>query len=422
MKIAIFGANAAADFLAKRLTLDSDVEMVYHFPDLNTSVQSYNYTPLYSKSGSKKHDNSDDQYILELFDIYDFDLVISTSVPYQLWKKFQQKLIDKNIPYITPNEEIGMLEWSKITGKKFLNKLNIPTPTYKTYRRDDFYKQYFTIPRPFVLKYERDWRAGLQTIIITDENHIEEYHTLTTVGTKRYLTAIAGDFKDQTFIVEEYIQGSREYSYHAISNETGWRYLGTARDYKKLYESDVGNNTVGMGSYSPVENIDKIIHTYADAMFKELATNGNPYIGFLYLGIIVDQNNKPFVLEINTRAGDPEIQSILLSVENKLSELLYAIATNKELPEIKSSNRFGCTLRIVSKNYSIENQAIIDPPILWPEITDITIAQNYNQNLLHSTVTASGNTLEEASSKLYNFLKNKHIGEYRYRTDIGYLK
>ena len=59
MKIAIFGANAAADFLAKRLTLDSDVEMVYHFPALNTSVQSYNYTPLYSKSGSKKHDNSD---------------------------------------------------------------------------------------------------------------------------------------------------------------------------------------------------------------------------------------------------------------------------------------------------------------------------------------------------------------------------
>jgi phosphoribosylamine--glycine ligase len=42
---------------------------------------------------------------------------------------------------------------------------------------------------------------------------------------------------------------------------------------------------------------------------------------------MVDQNNNPFLLEYNTRFGDPEIQSISLRLESDFLSTLHATAT-----------------------------------------------------------------------------------------------
>ena len=209
-----------------------------------------------------------------------------------------------------------------------------------------------------------------------------------------------------------------------MCNSQGWRYIGSARDYKKRYEGDIGINTAGMGAYSPVNNVDTCISEYIDKIVNHLRDIGDPYIGFLYLGIMI-VNDVPYVLEINTRAGDPEIQPIIRTIKNNLADLFFAAASDKIIPEIEFSDNTAVSIRIVNEIYdtSIQQKKTgFKSPDLWPLPGNIQMAISYNRRLLNCILTSEGNTIEEASNILYKFLENKPMYKFTYRKDIGYLK
>ena len=43
-------------------------------------------------------------------------------------------------------------------------------------------------------------------------------------------------------------------------------------------------------------------------MHKALSNRRVPYRGVLYVGLMIDENNDPYVVEFNVRFGDPECQ------------------------------------------------------------------------------------------------------------------
>ena len=419
MKIAIFGNTAGTDFMVQKLLECDNVEKVYHLHPTPGAFETTRYVPV-----SHQFLSIEESKEATLRFPYDnkVDLIFPMSNHYQIWSEFYNKMKASNAALLMPDRRIGLLEWSKITGKRFLQEAGIPTPSSKEYTYPELLREFFNIPRPFVLKYDQDWRAGLQTIIITDDNYDAEFKELAKFGGKRHLD-IMGPFRDQKFSVEEYIEGVREFSYHALMNDVSWIYLGSARDYKKRYENDRGHNTAGMGSYSPVADVNPVIHTYVEKFRQLLKEKGMSYIGFLYLGIMIDKEGNPIVLEINTRPGDPEIQSIISTIDDNLADLLYAAATNQELKPVTVSDRAAVSIRIVNKEYKLDIGK--DPnqfPQLWPAVGDIYIQNNTRQGLLCSVITTSANTIEEASDKLYAFLENKDMGDFDYRKDIGYFK
>lgn len=418
MKIIIFGPAAGAPYLAKQLIKCDNVEKVYVYDPHPNQPATEKFCPIYPEHTNTELAKTE---ILETIQTIDVDLVVAVSLQFQLWAEFQDILKSRNIPHLVPNSKVGMLEWSKITSKKLLKALNIPTPDYKILPRDTLIEKFFDIPRPWVLKYERDWRAGLQTIIVTDENCYEEFKNVKTIGSKRFLNSM-GEFTNQQFIVEEFVKGVREYSYHALCNAKNWTYLGSARDYKKVYDNDTGHNTTGMGSYSPVEDVNPIIHSYVDKILSALRYNNIDYVGFLYLGIMVLEDGKPIILEINTRPGDPEIFTILPIIKNNIAELFYDAATNKPLPELEFNNDHAVSIRIVHKEFDLFDKDNFESPDLWPLYDNIDVSYNRDQGLMNSVLTVVDNTRTGASDRLYNFLKNKNMGDFRYRSDIGYLK
>jgi len=423
MKIAIFSSGGASQLLVRLLSTDPTVEKIYHWGNVSIGI-SDRVEPLFAPPGYTGDEEK--TFLLKTLETIEVDLIITTVLHYQLWKKFQEIIKKRGIPCIAPNGDVAMLEWSKMTSKTILTTLGIPTPKYYSLRRVDLVKQFYKIPRPFVLKFERDYRFGLQTIIITDDNVEKEFENLIQNGFTRISQLEGTDFLDQHFVVEEFISGTREYSYHAICNATGWKYIGSARDYKKRYEGDVGFNTAGMGAYSPVNDVDPIIGTYVDKIFNYLKSKNIEYTGFMYLGIMIDQNGTPLVLEINTRPGDPEIQTILPLVKNNLPSLLYDIASNSNLPEIEFSNNVAVAVRIVNKKYETvvtsKNTNLLTVPDLWPETDDILINYNKDQTVLYCVVMTVDSTIENAGNRIYKFLENKSMGDYTYRTDIGTLK
>jgi phosphoribosylamine---glycine ligase len=57
---------------------------------------------------------------------------------------------------------------------------------------------------------------------------------------------------------------------------------------------------------------------------RGLASDGLPYTGFLYAGIMVAPDGTPNVLEFNCRLGDPETQPVLMRLTSDLTRLCEA--------------------------------------------------------------------------------------------------
>lgn len=419
MKILVYGSTPTSHFLVENFLKNKNVNHVYHVDaDLNLHKPTNRYTPI--AAGLLKHDR--EKVMLDSLDIPNLDFVITVQLGYQLWDEFQNKLKEKNIPFINPDKNIGILEWSKIYSKKIVKELGIPTPEYIVVNKEKLIENFSNFKRPFVIKYDQDYRLGMQTIIITDANWEEELKNFKEDESRfknNFIRSLHDkNYNNQKFIVEEFIEGIKEYSYHAICNETGLEYLGSARDYKKMYNNDTGVLTEGMGCYA-MTDVDPEVHNYANKVFNYLKLKGINYKGFMYLGIIVDKNNKPWVLEINTRLGEPEGISILSLIKNNLSEFLLNVSLDKEISKINFLNKKNVCIRLIDKNFPLKNYKYNFPKIK-------KIPKNifcYKSKSLNPIVfSTTGQTYEECSDRLYKFLSTQQFGDLIYRDDIGYLK
>jgi phosphoribosylamine--glycine ligase len=130
-------------------------------------------------------------------------------------------------------------------------------------------------------------------------------------------------------VVEECLVG-QEVSVKVFTDGTTVVPMAPAQDYKRIGDGDKGDNTGGMGCYSPVPVLDQtmfddIIARFIKPTVVAMAEEGCPYWGTLYGGIILTADG-PEMLEYNCRFGDPETQVILPRLESDLFEVLWAAA------------------------------------------------------------------------------------------------
>jgi phosphoribosylamine--glycine ligase len=60
-----------------------------------------------------------------------------------------------------------------------------------------------------------------------------------------------------------------------------------------------------------------------------MASDGHPYTGFLYAGLMISPDGQPSVVEFNCRFGDPEAQPVMLRLRSDLAELCLAAVAGK---------------------------------------------------------------------------------------------
>jgi phosphoribosylamine--glycine ligase len=105
--------------------------------------------------------------------------------------------------------------------------------------------------------------------------------------------------------------------------------LATSQDHKRRDDGDLGPNTGGMGAYSPAPLVTpaleaRIMREVIEPTLEGLRRDGNPYVGFLYAGLMVSDDGTPNVIEFNCRLGDPETQPILMRLQSDFVELCDA--------------------------------------------------------------------------------------------------
>ena len=163
-------------------------------------------------------------------------------------------------------------------------------------------------------------------------------------------------FGTERVVVEEFLDGE-ELSLLALCDGERAVPLASAQDYKRIYDGDLGPNTGGMGSYSPVPSVDaaraaEICAAVHQPVLEELGRRGIPFNGVLYAGLMMTSAG-PKVLEFNVRFGDPETQAILPRLRSDLLALLEAATVPGGLrgAELEFSSETAVTIVLASRGY-----------------------------------------------------------------------
>jgi phosphoribosylamine---glycine ligase len=132
----------------------------------------------------------------------------------------------------------------------------------------------------------------------------------------------------QVVVIEEFLRGE-EVSFIVIASDQAVLPLATSQDHKRRDDGDQGPNTGGMGAYSPSPLVTPELHArimreVIEPTLRGLRADGNPYLGFLYAGLMIAADGTPNVLEFNCRFGDPETQPILMRLQSDLVDLCEA--------------------------------------------------------------------------------------------------
>jgi len=250
-----------------------------------------------------------------------------------------------NIFTIAPNLKYAYLEASKGKAKEFMKKNNIPIPKFGYFDNYNLALEFLkTLNPPYVIK--ADGLAGGKGVSIVDNFEVAKNIL------KEYFEGKFGQASKKV-VIEEFIDGF-EVSAFICMDGKNYKFLGYAKDYKKLLDNDQGPNTGGMGSYTPVQ-IDKNLHNkILKEIIEKTVEKIEGYKGFLFFGLIIKEN-QPYVLEYNIRLGDPETQVLSLYWDFKLSELFLAIKEkNLENFKIRFKNEHFVNVVLASKGYPFE--------------------------------------------------------------------
>ena len=112
-----------------------------------------------------------------------------------------------------------------------------------------------------------------------------------------------------------------------------------------------------MGAYSPASIISPAIHgrvmrEVIDPAIQGMRSEGSPYTGFLYAGLMIGRDNRVRVLEFNCRLGDPETQPILLRLKSDLLPLIeHALAGTLDDAEAEWDPRVALGVVLASAGY-----------------------------------------------------------------------
>jgi len=332
------------------------------------------------------------------------------------------------IYFIGPKKKGAGLEGSKDFSKKFMQRHDIPTADYKTFRKDQLSEaiEYLNeIHKPYVLK--ADGLAGGKGVVIHDDLNLAKEEVKEMLLDEKFGEA------SSKVVVEEFLEGI-EFSIFVLTDGNGYLLLPEAKDYKRIGEGDKGLNTGGMGAVSPVPFIsDSILsevkNTIIDPTILGLSKDKIEYVGFIFFGLIYTQKGVK-VIEYNCRMGDPETEAVLPRIDEDLLEVLKETAEKRIITRsLKVKEETAITVMKVSKGYPGKyTKGIVIKKIDKQNQKDTIVFQAGTKLMENKIVTDGGRVFcvtglhKEASvarDKAYGSLRSIEFeGEY-YRADIG---
>jgi phosphoribosylamine--glycine ligase len=334
---------------------------------------------------------------------------------------------DAGLRIFGPTRAAAQLEASKDFAKQFMSRHGIPTARYATFTRAEEAHAYLEGENaPIVVKAD-GLAAGKGVVVAASMREAHE-------AVERMLAERRLGEAGARIVIEEHLEGE-EASFIVMSDGVHVLALATSQDHKRLRDGDQGPNTGGMGAYSPAPVVTPEVHARVMREIilpavQGMASDGTPYVGFLYAGLMIDAAGRPRTLEFNCRLGDPEAQPILLRLRSDLLELIeHALEGTLQDAVAQWDRRPALGVVLAAHGYpeaprkGDRIEGISEPSADCRVFQAGTRLQN--GSLVTSggrvlCVTALGDSVRLARSRAYEAVSAVRFPGMQYRSDIGH--
>jgi phosphoribosylamine--glycine ligase len=337
-----------------------------------------------------------------------------------------------------PTQAAAQLESSKDFAKAFMARHGIPTAEYKSFT-DAAEAHAYVDHRGAPIVVKADGLAAGKGVVVA-MNAGEAHAAIGAMlvdgpPTPHQHGAPAMRNEAPARIVIEAFLTGEEASFIVMADGSHILPLASSQDHKRLLDGDAGPNTGGMGAYSPAPVVTPAVHA---RIMREIivptvdgmAADGIPYSGFLYAGVMIDNEGNPRTLEFNCRLGDPETQPIMMRLKTDLVELLeHAVEGTLDRIDADWDRRAALGVVLAAAGYP-------DAPRKGAAISGLEAARD-DCKVFHAAtaqdgerivtaggrvlcVTALGETLRQAQRTAYAAVSGIHFDGMQYRGDIGH--
>ncbi|MGB9474478.1 MAG: phosphoribosylamine--glycine ligase [Candidatus Udaeobacter sp.] len=326
-----------------------------------------------------------------------------------------------------PTKSAARIEASKIFAKELMRANKIPTAQAKAFSDSGEALHYCErLKFPVVIK--ADGLALGKGVIIASDVAAAKSAVDEMMNQGRFAGA------GQRIVIEDFLSGT-ECSLHALVDGSTYCLLESARDHKRALDGDEGDNTGGMGAFSPANNWNKKLQSQFEAdimqpVLRGLLQEKITFRGLLYPGLIITGDGLR-VLEFNCRFGDPETQALLPRMKSDLLPLLEAtIDGNLGKCAIEWDTRTAVTVVLASAGYpdkyetgktisGLDDAAKLENVQIFHAGTKRADGEIKSAGGRVLAVTALGSTLEAARARAYEATSRIHFENSHYRRDIA---
>ncbi|MGM0547884.1 MAG: phosphoribosylamine--glycine ligase [Bacillota bacterium] len=337
-------------------------------------------------------------------------------------------LFEKNgLQVFGPNQSAARLESSKTFAKNLMQKYQIPTAEYKSFKEAEKAAAYIREKgAPIVVK-ASGLAAGKGVIVAQTEAEA--------------LKAVKTIMKDEKFgkagekvVIEEFLSGEEATILAFCDGQTIIPMLAS-QDHKAAYDGGSGPNTGGMGAYAPAPVVTEQVKTYfknkiMEPTLKALQQEKLNFKGIIYFGLMI-KAGKAKVLEYNVRFGDPEAQVILPLLKTDLVEIIEAVINcNLAQTEINWKNKKAVAVVMASAGYPLNYKkgkeirglkaaAKSEDLIVFQAGTKFAAEKILTAGGRVLAVTALGNDFAKVIEKAYAGVAKIDFEGFQIRNDIG---
>jgi phosphoribosylamine--glycine ligase len=236
------------------------------------------------------------------------------------------RLREAGLAVFGPSGEVARLEGSKTYAREFMARHGIPHPAFRCFDDLDSARAHLRERvAPCVVK--ADGLAAGKGVSVCASALEAEQALDEMMGERRFGAA------GERVVIEDLLEGE-EASYYAITDGERVVTLAPAQDHKRALDGDRGENTGGMGAYAPAPVVTeatekRVLEEIVHPTLRGLREEGHPYVGVLYVGLMIDGSGAPSVVEFNVRFGDPETQPLMLQMDADLVPILDAAARGR---------------------------------------------------------------------------------------------
>ncbi len=416
MKILVVGKGGREHAIAWKLSQSSRVEKIYCAPGNGGISEIAECVPV---------DVMDTDGIIAAAREKAVDLVfVSPDDP--LAAGMVDELERAGIRAFGPSRSAALIESSKAFAKDLMKHYGIPTARYEIFTDSRAALEYLKkCSFPVVVKAD-GLALGKGVIIASDFDEAER--------------AVKDIMEDRVFgdagksvVIEEFLSG-REATVLAFTDGKTVVPMVSSQDFKRALDNDRGLNTGGMGAVSPncyytPEIAERCMEEIFKPTIRALAQEGRKFKGVLYFGLMITAEG-PKVIEYNARFGDPETQVVLPRLKTDLVDIIEAVI-DERLDEIDlqwDDNAAACVILAsggypgkYEKGFPIEGipQALEAGALVFHSGTTRRNGTYYTDGGRVLGVTATGENLDIAINRAYEYAGMIKFDKMHYRKDIG---